>query len=126
MYANYGGRGITVCDRWLNSFENFLADMGECPEGLSIDRFPDNDGNYEPRNCRWATAKEQQRNRRNNSILTIGFRTQCISAWSEESGIASKTISQRILKLGWSPEDAVFTPVGTVRRSLQHHEPLDF
>jgi hypothetical protein len=68
-YKNYGGRGIIVCDRWLNSFQNFLEDMGKRPDGYTIDRI-NVDGNYEPNNVRWATWKEQQNNRRNNLNYT--------------------------------------------------------
>lgn len=104
-YADYGGSGITVCERWLK-FENFIADMGEAPAGMSIDRYPDMSGNYEPGNCRWATAKEQARNRRTSKMLTCGGKTQCLSAWAEELCVPPHILTKR-LKRGMSLEAIV-------------------
>jgi len=105
-YQAYGGRGISVCERWLK-FENFLTDMGPKPTAAhSIDRYPNNDGNYEPGNCRWATAPEQARNRRSNILITIGERTMCATDWASERGLNVGTVISRIRK-GWEPVDAV-------------------
>lgn len=107
--ANYKNRGIKVCDRWL-SFSNFLADMGERPSPAhSIER-NDNNGDYEPGNCRWATAAEQARNRRSNRVLTIRGEQRCAIDWAAETAVPLKTIYQR-LRDGWPDEMAVFTPV---------------
>jgi hypothetical protein len=111
-YPNYGGRGITVCDRWL-SFENFLADMGEKPPGKSLERM-DNDKGYEPGNCCWATELEQQRNKRSVRRITARGKTQTIPEWAAESGIAQSSIYSRIY-WGWPLEDAVTIP--RVKRS---------
>lgn len=104
-YNRYGDRGIKVCARWLK-FGSFLADMGECPRGMSIDRI-NNDGNYEPSNCRWATDKEQIRNRSITRTLTISGETLPVASWGERSGVPYKTIKNR-LERGWSAHRAVF------------------
>lgn len=96
-FQNYGGRGIKVCERWLK-FENFLTDMGE-GGGLTLDRI-DNNGNYEPGNCRWATIVEQARNTRRNKLTTANGKTQCIAAWAEELSIPYPTLQSRIRR-GW-------------------------
>lgn len=99
-YANYGGRGIAVCARWRESFENFRDDMGPgFATSLELDR-EDVNGNYEPGNCRWATREVQQRNRRNNHRVTLGDRTQTVQEWGEELGIKPNTIITR-LRRGW-------------------------
>lgn len=107
-YENYGGRGISVCGRWMN-FENFLSDMGECPEGMSIDR-KNSDANYSPDNCRWATRKEQNRNQRRLMYLTLGGKTQCASAWADEVGMQVSSLVGRI-KRGWPVDKALNTPI---------------
>lgn len=105
-YDRYGGRGISVCDRWL-SFEAFLADMGERPAGRSIDRI-NNDGNYEPGNCRWATTAQQQANKSNNRMLTHNGVTATIAEWSKRVGIPQAALRTR-LSLGW-PVPRALTP----------------
>ena len=109
-FQRYGARGIKVCPAWTEDFMNFLRDMGRRPSpDHTLDRI-DNDGNYEPGNCRWATRQEQCRNRRSSKFLTIGSETKTQAEWAQEAGIRQGTIYER-LKLGWSPEKAVTTPV---------------
>jgi len=93
-YKNYGGRGITICERW-NKFENFYADMGERPDGMSIER-KDNNKGYSPENCCWATRKSQARNRRTNRIIKYDGREQCLIEWAEELGINYGILSSRL------------------------------
>jgi len=105
-YKNYGGRGIKVCDRWLNSFEEFLSDMGHAPSPKhSIDRI-ENDGNYEPGNCRWATWKAQSRNKRSNRFLMINGEAKCIAEWAEIYGIKYNILHRRISR-GLPIEEAI-------------------
>lgn len=108
-YPSYGGRGIAVCDRWL-SFDNFLADMGEPPPGLTLDRI-DNDGNYEPANCAWRSLVEQGNNRRDNRIIECFGNRLTLTQWSRKTGIKINAIRHR-LSLGWTPEVALTSPVG--------------
>ena len=95
-YKDYGGRGIKVCKQWLD-FENFLADMGEKPERLTIER-RDNGKGYAPDNCYWATYKEQNRNRRDNRLIRYQGKTQCLSAWGEELQISDNILWKRLKK----------------------------
>ncbi len=114
-YANYGGRGITVCERW-RVFANFYEDMGDKPSPRhSIDRI-NNDGNYEPENCRWATPDIQCNNTRHNTIVEFSGKRQSISMWSKETGIPSNTIAMRIREYGWPPKKALTTPVKKTAR----------
>jgi len=107
-FKDYGGRGITVCERWQR-FQNFLDDMGRCPPKMSIER-KDVNGNYEPSNCKWATAIEQANNRRNSLILTFNGKTQTVSQWSRELGFIAGTIGRRLAR-GWAAGKALSTPL---------------
>ena len=104
-YYLYGGRGIAVCSRWLNSFENFYEDMGERPVGKSLDRI-DNNGNYEPQNCKWSTPEEQQNNTRHNNNITYNGQTMSLSRWARFTGIERSKLWHRINN-GWSVERAL-------------------
>jgi hypothetical protein len=105
-YDNYGGRGIKVCNRWLE-FANFFADMGERPSRMSLDRINVN-GNYEPGNCRWATDREQSNNTRSNVYLDHDGRRMTVSQWAAEVGLNANAIYAR-LKRGWSAEESLTT-----------------
>jgi len=103
-YGNYGGRGITVCERWL-FFENFIADLGDPPDGMMLERM-DNDAGYNPENCKWATRTEQNRNRRFNRLITFNNETMCLAEWAEKLNIRQGTLSTRLAN-GWSLEEAL-------------------
>ena len=111
-YADYGGRGISVCAEWVDSFETFKKWAAEngYTDALSIDRI-DNDGNYSPENCKWATRKTQCRNRRSSTRVSYGGKNLTLPEWEEETGIKSETMRNRINNLGWSVEKALTTPI---------------
>jgi hypothetical protein len=106
-YYCYGGRGITVCKRWRDSYDNFLTDMGRAPSPKhSLDR-RDVNGNYEPSNCRWATRIEQANNTTRNYMITFNDKTMSVSDWGREIGIAPSTLIRRIKYYGWTIENAL-------------------
>jgi hypothetical protein len=109
-YNRYGARGIRVCDQWRESFETFYADMGpRPPDDRSIERI-DNDGNYEPGNCCWATRADQNRNRSDNIILEYGGLKMTATEWAKKLGLNNRTFFLR-LEAGWSAKDAITRPV---------------
>jgi hypothetical protein len=104
-FKHYGGRGITVCERW-HALEHFIADMGQPPDGMTLDRI-DNDKGYEPGNCKWATRREQRRNSRQAlTLLELNGVVMAVVDWSRTLGIGHTTILMR-LKRGWTNEEAL-------------------
>jgi len=109
-YKNYGKRGVSVCKSW-HSFENFISDMGSRPSKKhSIDRL-DNDGDYSPENCQWRTTKQQRANTSRNVFYAHDGVKMTISQWAEKIGCNKNTLRERVVKLGWSVEKAITTPV---------------
>jgi hypothetical protein len=108
-YKSYGGRGIKVCDRWKDSFVTFFGDMGEKPLGATLERI-DVNGDYSPCNCRWATAKEQSRNKQNTRWIEAFGQKKSLAEWCEERKLNYKAVQRRLIK-GWSPERAVSQPL---------------
>lgn len=120
LFHRYGGRNIKVCKRWLGArgFHNFLKDMGTCPyTKTSLDRYPNNDGDYKPSNCRWADDKEQSNNRSSNFLVTIDGVTKNVSQWGIILGMSSSVIYARINKLGWPIRKALTAPIRKINRS---------
>lgn len=116
-YHLYGGRGISVCKRWENSYKNFITDMGQRPEGRTLDRI-NNDGNYEPSNCRWATPYEQARNSRVERFASINGVSLSLKELSIFFNINYSTLKDRIYKLNWDIEKALTTKTRAKKDSL--------
>lgn len=112
-YKYYGAKGIKVCDRWKDSFENFLEDMGERPKNCSLDRIDNNQG-YSPSNCKWSTKTEQTNNKSTNRKITYNSQTMTLVQWSRHLNIHVETIRKRLDK-GWSIEDVL-------TRSVKKHK----
>jgi hypothetical protein len=106
-YHRYGGRGITMCQRWVNSYTNFIMDIGEQPEGMTLDRI-DNNGNYEPSNIKWVTRKQQANNRSTNVVLTRDGLTMTLKQWAEHLGWKYGLIASRWKK--GKRDDELFAP----------------
>jgi len=119
-YKDYGGRGITICPEWVASFASFFADMGLRPEGTTLDRI-DNNGNYEPSNCRWATPREQSSHRRSNVLIDIGGEKVSLTEAGRRAGVSLPAIRRRI-KNGW-PAEELLSPRNQFLRRISYWRP---
>lgn len=122
-YKNYGGRGISMCEEWLSNFMNFYnwALENDYSDELTIDRI-NNDGNYEPGNCRWATRKQQSFNRSDNRYIECNGKIQTLVEWERETGISRRVIAFRLDKFHWNVNDALFKPVRKINRKIKLEE----
>lgn len=119
-FANYGGRGITVCARWRDSFEAFAADMGQPPIGCTLER-RDNNAGYEPANCYWASITQQANNKRSNRFITFTGETNTLAVWAQQLPISYTTLLHR-LNAGWPIEKAFTTPVRPLHKQREAHD----
>lgn len=117
-YRDYGGRGIKVCERWRNSFQSFYEDMGDRPTKTHTIERIDNNADYSPANCRWATRAEQNENSRQTRLLTFKGVTLSLGKWAKRIGIDRKTLGCRLDRFGWSVERALSTPARPIRRRV--------
>lgn len=118
-YTRYGGRGITVCERWLNSFESFLEDMGRRPgPEYSIERV-DNEQGYSPENCVWATPQQQARNRMGTRLIKFRGEVRCVADWADALGISRSALYQRLRALNWDSEKALTQTVRSRPRLIE-------
>lgn len=128
QYPDYGGRGIYVCERWRQpnsvGLFAFIADMGERPEDQQVERI-DNHGPYSPENCRWASRKEQGRNKRNNHYVAAWGETKVLSEWAEDPRcvVHRRLVTGRLARL-WDPEDALSTPATRTNKCSSPPSPL--
>jgi hypothetical protein len=109
-YKDYGGRGVKVCKRWLSSYESFLSDVGRRPSRFHSLGRVDNDKGYFPKNVKWATRKEQERNKRSSRRVTINGVTKCLVEWVNDLKLTRALVESRIYLMGWSPKKALLTP----------------
>jgi hypothetical protein len=107
QFKDYGGRGIAVCKRW-KIFKNFLTDMGVRPDGLTLDRI-DNSKGYSPRNCKWATKQEQQRNMRSNNVWELDGQRKTVAEWADQLGMKRHSLYMRVASYGWTVRKALTT-----------------
>ena len=122
-YKDYGARGITVCERWRSSFATFLTDIGPRPSGTSLDRYPNNNGNYEPTNCRWASPLKQGQNKRNNRILELDGTRRTLGEWCRLLKLPKSTVLNRLYR-GASIEQSLATAPTRCSKSLRQSDHL--
>lgn len=125
-YKHYGGRGITVCPEWIASYVHFFAHVGGPGPKMTLDRFPDKNGNYEPGNVRWATQRDQNRNYRRNRLIKLGDQEKLIVDWIAESGLNPSTVKNRISRNGGVVDASVFEPLkkhrGPGKNTLENNQ----